>query len=270
MRSLPFYAAVFRKTLAKTAAICDDRFVREAAGVGLRRKMIKEVKTIMGEKKGNLVATILGLILLVGAVIAGFYFGGKTVFTKSKAIDLSEIKKLEEAKGQWVSGDIEVCFPEFYEITNSVNFIPTGKEHYFIAAMSNGNVFVIRASKKWYEKNFDEKTWLPNEGAKVKLEGYVRKTESKYASEMQKYIKENLTLQYKPVYYIDVLAMRYGIFLLILAVVPVLVTIVFFVLKKIGLLDMEMNSTPGKILMALLIIGILVYGGLAIHTLSMM
>ena len=185
MRSLPFYAAFFRKTLAKTAAICDDRFVRDVAGVGLRRKMIKEVKTIMGEKKGNLVATILGLILLVGAVIAGFYFGGKTVFTKSKAIDLSEIKKLEEAKGQWVSGDIEVCFPEFYEITNSVNFIPTGKEHYFIAAMSNGNVFVIRASKKWYEKNFDEKTWLPNEGAKVKLEGYVRKTESKYASEMQ-------------------------------------------------------------------------------------
>ena len=42
MRSLPFYAAFFRKTLAKTAAICDDRFVRDAAGVGLRRKMIKE------------------------------------------------------------------------------------------------------------------------------------------------------------------------------------------------------------------------------------
>lgn len=268
MRSLPFYATFFRKTLAKTAAFCDDRFVRDAAGVGLRRKMIKEVKTIMGEKKGNLVATILGLILLVGAVAAGFYFGGKTVFTKSKAIDLSEIKKLEEAKGQWVTGEVEACSVEFYEVNHKVNSIPTGKEHYYLAVMSDDSIYVIRANKGWYEKHFDDRM-LPKDASAKKLTGYVRKIESKFTKDIQKAVSVTAAKE-KPVYYIDVLAMRYGIFLLILAVIPVLVTIVFFVLKKTGLLDMEMNSTPGKILMALLIIGILVYGGLAIHTLSMM
>ncbi|MBO4484612.1 MAG: hypothetical protein J5738_04405 [Lachnospiraceae bacterium] len=223
----------------------------------------------MGESKGNIIATVLGLLLLLGGIAAGLYFGGKTVFTKSKAIDLTEIDKLEEAKGQWVSGEVVACTTEFYEVKHNMNgIIPTGKEHYFATFMSDDGIYVIRASKSWYEKYFDADTFLPKSGSKVELTGYVRKIDSKFTKEIQQQIAMT-TAKEKPVYYIDTLAMRYGIFLLILAIFPVFLVILFFVLRKTGLLDAQMDSGAGKVFVVLMIVGILGYGALLLHTLAM-
>lgn len=224
----------------------------------------------MNSGKGGTVAAVLGVLVIIACIVAGFYFGGKTVFTKKKAVEAMNVKKLEWVKGKWVTGDIEACSNEFYTVDHKMNgLIPTGKEHYYIVFMTTGECFVIRANNRWYEKNFDIDTFLPKNGDSVKLEGYVRRIDSKFTREIQDVVSQ-VSYGYKPTYYVDTIAMRYGIFLMILAGFPILLVIVIFLVNKTELLQVSLDSTPGKVFMIVGIVLFFAYAGLMMHTLAML
>ena len=225
----------------------------------------------MNSGKGGTVAAVLGVLVIIACIVAGFYFGGKTVFTKKNAESIERSMKTRGyMSGEWVYGEVEGCSTEFYEIKHKLNgIIPTGKEHFFCGYLSDGQIVVIRATKKWYEKNFDEETWLPKNGDAVKLEGYVRKIDTKFVREIQEITGTKLSYGTRPTYYVDTIAMRYGIFLMILAGFPILLVIVIFLVNKTELLRVNLDSTPGKIFMIAGIVLFFAYAGLMMHTLAM-
>ena len=53
--------------------------------------------------------------------------------------------------------DVNVFYAaEIYEVKHSVNLIPTGKEHYYLAATDDEFIpLVIKANASWYKNNFD-------------------------------------------------------------------------------------------------------------------
>lgn len=53
--------------------------------------------------------------------------------------------------------DVNVVYAaEIYAVKHSVNLIPTGKEHYYLAATDDDFIpLVIKANASWYKNNFD-------------------------------------------------------------------------------------------------------------------
>lgn len=58
---------------------------------------------------------------------------------------------------------------EAFEVSNSVNFIPTGKERYYLMYTEDGAVrYLVRAKSSWIEKHFDENGLAVGLGQKIK------------------------------------------------------------------------------------------------------
>lgn len=58
---------------------------------------------------------------------------------------------------------------EAFEVSNSVNFIPTGREHYYLMYTDDGAVrYLVRAKPSWIKKRFDENGLAVGLGQKIK------------------------------------------------------------------------------------------------------
>lgn len=90
-------------------------------------------------------------LVIMGLCMLWFVASGVIVLTKSGSVPPFNAKK----------GDLceftAVYAVEAFTVENSVNFIPTGKEHYYIMSTKGGVVrYLVRAKPSWIKKHFGE------------------------------------------------------------------------------------------------------------------
>lgn len=145
------------------------------------------------------------------------------------------------AKGTLCELDADFAMKAF-EISNSINFIPIGKEHYYLMTAENDEDFVpflVRAKPSWIEKHFDieedpdVEAGFAKSGS-VKIKGVV----SSINSEVRKEVSETsaqlakLGVKVSSVLYIDARYKEFGVLrilsgaaIAVLAVLSILGTI---------------------------------------------
>ena len=153
------------------------------------------------------------------------------------------------------------------EMKHSINFIPTGKEHYYLAVSEDGVVrFLVRAKPSWIEKNFGS-SGVSVTGVTVK--GRIVRAEY----EMIKEINEiNLRLMQNGLiesneaistnYYIDARYKEFGLLRILCGVGIIVVAVLIFFGGKSGMLP---NNKGVSLLVGLVSLGVAV---LTIYTLS--
>lgn len=95
---------------------------------------------------------------------------GTVTLSKGSPKALSE----NTSKGDLCELNVDFAF-EVFEVKNTVNLIPIGKEHYYIMAEENEEDFVpflVNAKPSWMEKRFDAEEGWAKSGA-VKVTGVV-------------------------------------------------------------------------------------------------
>lgn len=224
------------------------------------------------KKKSSIVGTILGILLLGGALIAVGVIGIHTLMLRKDMKTQDAEREIVLEKGTWTKFQAYYATEEVMTYEHSVNFIPTGKEHYFaVWSMDGAQLALLRADKSWYADNFEDGVAKNDDG--VTVEGFVRKADYKVSDTLRKDVAElqmSVGRSYRVNYdlYIDAIAVRLSIYEIILMAVPLLVTILVLVFGR-GLLKQRLDSTLGKRILIVFVIGMFVYGGFAIHVLSL-
>ena len=187
------------------------------------------------------------LIAIVFLVMFGYFAwsGISPLFAKLDTSPLSAAFDGSVESGDYVKGDVLYCTPEVLEISHSVSFIPTGKEHYyFIYHDEDDSCIAIRADKNWYEKEC-----LDGDTVRVPIKGAVKKLDFDTRKELQEslaYIHGSELPQFSELY-IDMQSDRYGIFTIISLVVMAGLGVAFLLLGNV-----DVKSIPGRIVMFLL------------------
>lgn len=153
------------------------------------------------------------------------------------------------------------------EMKHSVNFIPTGREHYYLAVSEDGVVrFLVRAKPSWIEKNFGS-SGVSLTGVTVK--GRLVRTEYemiKEINELNVRLMQNELIESDEAvstsYYIDARYREFGLLRMICGVgIAVFIVVVLFGVKS-GMLP---GNKAISIVVSLVLLGIAV---LTIYTLS--
>lgn len=121
--------------------------------------------------------SVFSVIILTGCLL-WLIVSGAAAFFKRGSKDPAAA-----APGEVCEFTIDVATQAF-SVKNSVNFIPTGKEYYYITGtMGEGlTPFLVRAKPKWFEKNFGGGT----SGGTVKVTGKVTRLHYKITDEVRK------------------------------------------------------------------------------------
>ena len=222
------------------------------------------------KKKSEKVAAVLGIILLVAMFVGAVAYGSMLLIKKQSA------KKIDASMGfdvnkdtDWVEFTAYYATPMSLTVSHNINgIIPTGKEYYyFLFSTDLTECISVRADKKWFEENFDEDSWMAKSEDGIKICGYVRSFESKSKSEQDKMISDlrknswASTIKYTGDIYIDLISTRLAVYLLILGFAPVIIGVVYFLLKRLAT-----NGVVSEKLVAVIpLILFLVMAGFAIH-----
>ena len=220
------------------------------------------------------ISSIIAVVLLLGLCGCAVFFGARTVLRRSDAVNPKDGWKIAEEKGSWITGKAVGATDEVYLVKHTMCYvIPTAKEHYYFAELTDasGNPYLvtIRADKSWYRKNFDENGYAKNEDG-VTVTGYVRTISGKFRTDIQRQASGWGVSQFVPTVYVDLLAFRHGIFLIIIGAFPLLLALVIFIFSRIGSLENGFNSTPGKVFFSVFLVVFLAYLGLLVHTVAML
>lgn len=224
------------------------------------------------EKLSSKIGTVLGILLIFGALIAIGFFGIRTLMLRGSGKTQAADREIVLEKGTWTKFQAYYASPECVEYKHTVNFIPTAKEHFFFVFSADlSEMALVRADKSWFEDNFTEE-WVTKDPDGVTIEGYVRKTdhdvESKAGESLQTLTSE-LVMRFRidKSLFIDLLAVKLSVYEILIAVIPLLAGVIYFALKRIfG--DDDTDSATGKVLLVVMIIGLFVYGGFAIHVIE--
>lgn len=102
--------------------------------------------------------------VIIMAVCMVFFIGtGVAALAKSGSVSPDSAQK-----GELCEFTAVYAF-EAFEVSNSVNFIPTGKERYYLMYTEDGAVrYLVRAKSSWIEKHFDENGLAVGLGQKIK------------------------------------------------------------------------------------------------------
>ena len=153
------------------------------------------------------------------------------------------------------------------EMKHTLNFIPTGKEHYYLAVSEDGLVqFLVRAKPSWIDKHFDD-SGFAEDGVTIK--GRIVRAEY----EMIKEINEiNIKLMQSGVitsdgalstnYYIDARYKEFGLLRILCGVGIIVVAVLIFFGGRSGMLP---NNKGVSLIVGLVALGVAV---LTIYTLS--
>lgn len=113
-------------------------------------------------KRRSTVAMIFSLVIMAACMI--FFIGsGVAALAKSGSASPDSAQKGEVCEFTAV-----YAFKAF-EVENSVNFIPTGNEHYYLMYTEDDAVrYLVRAKRSWIKKRFDENGLAVGLGQKIK------------------------------------------------------------------------------------------------------
>ena len=226
------------------------------------------------EKKSSKVGSIIGVVIIIAGLIAIGVMGIRTLMLRGSAKTQSAEREITLEKGTWTKFQAYYGSPECVEYKHTVNFIPTAKEHYFFVFSADlSEMALVRADKKWFDENFTE-NWTSKDADGVTIEGYVRKTEYKVKDEADSSVKTLVSelgksFRIDTSLYIDLIAVKFSIYEILIMLIPIVVAGIVFALSRVGL-DGSMDSTPGKIVIVVAIIGFFVYGGFVLHVLAML
>lgn len=156
---------------------------------------------------------------------------------------------------------------EVLEMKHSVNFIPTGREHYYLAVSEDGLVrFLVRAKPSWIEKNFGS-GGVSVTGVTVK--GRIVRTEYEMIKEINELnirLLQNGTIESDEAistnYYIDARYKEFGLLRIICGVGIIVVGVLVFFGVRSGMLP---NNKGIALIVGLVALGVAV---LTIYTLS--
>ena len=100
---------------------------------------------------------------------------------------MSLLKNGSASPNNAVHGDVceftAVAAGEALEMKHTINFIPTGREHYYMAVSEDGIVpFLVRAKPSWIEKNFGDSGFIEN--GVVTIKGNVVRVEYEMIKEI--------------------------------------------------------------------------------------
>lgn len=214
------------------------------------------------KKAGPIIAIVLILALLGVAAFVGV----RSVYLHKNPHAYGKSDRLSEYKSEWVSTKIVSAYMEpICVIKHTFSYIiPTGTEYYYMALTEDNVVIIVRAGKKWLEKNFDAEGNAKN-GA-LSLNGYVRKLSGDPVVVVG---KMNLSVRFEKEYFLDADGMLNGILMAILGLLPFVMGIVCVVLYRSGALDLELNSSGAKTFFLIFFVLMLVEIGIMLHVFSM-
>ena len=157
---------------------------------------------------------------------------------------------------------------EVLEMKHSVNFIPTGKEHYYLAISEDGIVqYLVRAKPSWIEKHFSSSGLAENGGVTVK--GSVVRVEYemiKEINELNVQLMQNGLLSAGEAlsvnFYIDARYKEFGLLRILSGIGITVVVVLVFLGIRSGVLP---NNKLVALAVGLVFLGIAV---LTIYTLS--
>lgn len=224
------------------------------------------------KKRSSSVGVVIAAIFFIAALGFSGVMGIRTLWLRRSMKTQKIEREIVLEKGTWTKFQAYYATEEVMTYEHSVNFIPTGKEHYFAVWSKDGaQLALLRADKSWYADNFEDGVAKNDDG--VTVEGFVRKADYKVSDTLRKDVAElqmSVGRSYRVNYdlYIDAIAVRLSIYEIILMAVPLLVTILVLVFGR-GLLKQRLDSTLGKRILIVFVIGMFVYGGFAIHVLSL-
>lgn len=221
--------------------------------------------------KSSTAGAIAGLLVMAIALAAFGFFGIRTLVRKSGMTTQDAERGFTLEAGKWTQ------FQAFYATDgavykHSVNFIPTAYEYYFYVFSKDGSSYaVVRADKKWCEKNFDENGVAIDKNG-VTVTGYVRSADYKVKEEVSRQFEEakgivGRSFRGSPSLFVDTIATRLSIYEVVICFLPVVVFLILFLFCR-KLLTQKIDSTAGKIILGGLLIGCIVYAGFVIHVLA--
>lgn len=157
---------------------------------------------------------------------------------------------------------------EAFEVKHTINFIPTGKDHYYLMASEDGLVqFLVRAKPSWINKRFADSGFA--ESGEVKIKGRVTRMDYKLTKEVIDMNNEliqdgTFTAAEAPNvnFYIDARYKEFGRLRLLCGVGIVVLGVLFFLSYRSGVLQ------SNKAVATILVVAALGVALLTIHTLS--
>ena len=156
---------------------------------------------------------------------------------------------------------------EILEMKHSINFIPTGKEHYYLAVSEDGVVrLLVRAKPSWIDKHFGD-SGFAEDGVTIK--GRIVRTEYEMIKEINEInirlmqnglIESNEAISTN--YYIDARYKEFGLLRILCGVGIIVVAVLIFFGGRSGMLP---NNKGVALIVGLISLGVAV---LTIYTLS--
>lgn len=106
--------------------------------------------------------TVFSYVILAGCLIWLIFSGAVALFKNGSALP-------DNARSGDVCEFTAIFADEAFEVENTVNFIPTGKEHYYLMVSEDGVVkFLVRAKPSWINKHFSDSGFAESGGVKIK------------------------------------------------------------------------------------------------------
>lgn len=113
-------------------------------------------------KAKSKILTGFGYVILA-AVLLWLIISGAVALMKNGSASPDDAQKGDVCEFTAIFAD------EAFEVKNTVNFIPTGKEHYYLMVSEDGIVrFLVRAKPSWIDKHFSESGFAESGGVKIK------------------------------------------------------------------------------------------------------
>lgn len=211
--------------------------------------------------KRNRFVTIFSYVILAGCMI-WFIGSGVAVLSKKGSASPSSVQKGEVCEFTAIYTD------EAFEVKNSVNFIPTGKEHYYLMVSEDGLVkYLVRAKPSWINKHFTGNGFA--ESSDVKIKGIVARMDydlTKEVRDMNNELIANGTLtaaeSINTSYYIDARYKEFGRLRIFSGIGVIVVGVLFYFGMMSGMLQ---NNKFIKAIFGIVSVGIAL---LMIYTLS--
>lgn len=215
----------------------------------------------MKEKKDK--SMIVGSIILILIPVAEIVMGILS-FSHSKTVLLSEIFD-GDPKGKYVRDKVEYATQNYYTLSHSVNFIPTGKEYYYVIfSEDQSDAIFVRAGKKW-GRFFNSRTLEAYSGP-VAISGKVKSLDYEARKGADK-LQESFQSEGMPIsvsyYYIDLLAKQYGI-------LSILSGVLWFVIAAMFIYVNKGHSKHVKAWMAVSLILGVANGCFSLHVITML
>lgn len=217
----------------------------------------------------DVIGAILGCLVIVGLLGCAIFFGGRMMGIGMEPHELGKAQTPADCKTEWITVNIVSASKPVCEIKHSMSYvIPTGKEYYFFAITDDYKLLTIRAEKDWFEKNFNEEDYSSKNPDGLKVKAYVRELNGDAEIICKKEAK-SVSTAFNPTVYLDIHADRYGLYLLLIGVIPIILCIVGVILHKAGVLNTQLDSSVGKAFMIVLIVSFFAYAALMLHTFAM-